>query len=393
MIKSYTVATTEIDDGDAAVREVTAQIASLALQKNTVGLVLAHPEFVSSGVYAQVAGAFPFPITGMTTISHCTSGAAETYMLSATVLTSDDCEFSCGLSGPIPKQDCVEDVSRSNYGNVRKNLAGEPKLAFIYAPFYNTPYLGSCIAAISAESGGKMPIFGAAANDDHSAGMTGARVLFNGAAYDDKFALLLVSGGISPAFYVVSATEDSMVMPRIGVITKAVNSRMMEINNVGAAKFLRNAGFPVDEPGNNSGLLSSIFVLHIDDGNGGVCVSRIPHGVTDDGGILCGGDMIEGAVLSIAFNTQDVVLETAKTAADKISGSHSGGTVIMHPCLGRRYGLLSEPMAELKLLRKLLGGKFTCAASYANGELCPTSVNGGKADNRFHNQTLVACVF
>jgi small ligand-binding sensory domain FIST len=102
--------------------------------------------------------------------------------------------------------------------------------------------------------------------------------------------------------------------------------------------------------------------------------------------------LIEGAVISVAFNTRDMVLDTARQTLGKIADG-GGTTAIIHSCIGRRYGLLSEPMAELELIKNALGGSFNCITTYANGEICPTSVCGRGADNRFHNQTLVACVF
>jgi hypothetical protein len=399
MIKSYNISTAEIDDGAEAVREIADQLASLTLRKNTIGLAQAHPEFITSGIYAQVAEALPFPIIGMTTISQCANGTVNTYMLSVMVLTSDDCAFSCGLSEKIPQKGSgisIGDIACATYGEVLGRLEGQPKLALIYGAFLSEPYLCDCIAAMSEKSGGGVPIFGAVANDDASTEQTGtgARVFLETEVCNDRFALALVSGAIEPEFYITSATEESIVMPRVGVITKAGNSRLMEINNVSAVDFLRDVGFPVDNNSSNSGLLSSIFILHIDSGNSCVNVSRIPHSIVEGGGIICGGDVVEGAVLSIAFNTQEVVLETAKMAVDKITNGHSdGSTVILHSCLGRRYGLLSEPQAEMELFQKALGGNFNCMASYANGELCPTIVNNGRVDNRLHNQTLVACVF
>jgi len=393
MIKSYTITTTEIDDGEQAARDIAEQLASVPLLKNSVGLVLAHPEFLESGIYGQITKGIPFPLAGMTTISHCSNGKADTYMLSVMILTSDDCQFSCGLSESFPLGSDVSDIARAAYADVRGRLEGAPRFAVLYAPFYHIPYLGNCLTALS-EASGNLPVFGAAANDDLNTSFTkaAARTLFGAEMYDDRFALVLASGAVEPKFYMVSVSEDSMVMPRVGVITKAKECWIEEINNVGAADFLRGVGFLVDDPNNNnSGLLSSIFILHIDSKNDGVRVSRIPHGL-EGNSILCGGEIIEGAVLSIAFNTREGVLETAKECIGKIAANHNSGTVIIHSCLGRRFGLLSEPQAEMELLCKSLSDDFNCMASYANGELCPTTINSGKADNRFHNQTLIACI-
>ncbi len=64
MIKSYTVAVREIDDGAVAVKQVVDGVASLPLLKNTVGIITAHPECVPSGVCRDVARALSFPCVG-----------------------------------------------------------------------------------------------------------------------------------------------------------------------------------------------------------------------------------------------------------------------------------------------------------------------------------------
>ncbi|MDR2578748.1 MAG: FIST C-terminal domain-containing protein [Chitinispirillales bacterium] len=398
MIKSYTVTTTEVDDAEEAVRQVAEKTASAALLKNSIGIITAHPEFVTSGVYSEVAKALPFPTIGATSISHYADGIAETYMLSVLILTSDDCSFSCGLSATIPKDGSggALEITRECYEETRGKLSGEPKLALLYAPFFGTfPRQGDYLEAITGIDA-KLPVFGSVANDDLSAStrLIDARTFYNGESYDDRFAIALVSGGINPKFYINSLTEESIIMPRVGVITKIDGNKILEINSVSATEFFKNIGFLGTDPQDrDKGLLSSIFVLHIKDENGvSADISRIPAGVEDDG-VMCGGRLVTGAVLSIAFNTKDVVLETAKNLMDAIKENHSGGTVILHSCIGRRYGLLSEPMRELELIRDALGGGFNYTADYANGEICPTAVSGVKASNQEHNQTLVACVF
>ncbi|MDR0331571.1 MAG: FIST C-terminal domain-containing protein [Chitinispirillales bacterium] len=404
MIKSYTVSVTEVDDGEEAVRLATGKIASLPLLKNTVGLVTAHPEFVASGVAGVVAKALPFPTVGMTSISHCAGGAAETYMLSVLILTSEDCEFAHAVSGAIPEESAPEAAARKCceealkcYEEARGRLNGEPKLAIIYAPYHHDPHYYEYIAAISKVNE-RLPLFGGVCNDDRQSLLprTNARVFHCGEEHEDRLALLLVSGDVSPKFYVDSVTDEAMIMPRVGVITKTAGNKLLQVNNVNAASFFRSIGFlAADGPSaTHEGLLSSLFVLHIDNGDGtsGTSITHIPIQVDDDG-IRCGGGLVEGAGISVAFNTKESVIETARRTIAKIKKENAGGTAIIHTCLGRRYGLLGEPMAELSLINDSLKEGFNYAAAYATGEICPTGVREGRAFNQDHSQTIVACVF
>jgi len=400
MIKSYTAAVREIDDGAAAVRQVADAVAAMPLLKNTVGIVTAHPECVPSGVLRDVARALPFESVGMTTIAHCAGTEADTYMLSILALTSDDCVFSCGASDPIPEE-CDASVAREAvrkcYGELRGGLPSEPKLALLYSQFFLAPRQYQFTAAIS-EIVPQLPVFGAVANDDKQnvRPSTNARVLAGGELYDDRPALLLVSGDVSPKFYIASVTEDAIIMPRVGVITKADGIKLLKVNNINAPDFFKQVGFLGAESGGwrdgGEGLLSSLFVLHIDDGCGGSAdITRIPF-MVDSEAVYCAGPLIEGAAMSIAFNTRDGVVETASRLCERIKRESAGGTAIMYTCIGRRFGLLGEPMAELSAIIECLGEDFVYTAAYGTGEMCPTRVTKAKAFNQDHSQTIVACV-
>jgi hypothetical protein len=367
------------------------RVASIALLKNSMGIITAHPEFVSSGIYGQAVKALPFPTVGTTSISHCINGAVDSYMLSVLVLTSDDCSFSCGVSGPVPKSGDVAELTRECYGKLRGNLPEEPKLALFYAPFFNNdPCCQSRYISAISEMNERLPVFGTIANDDHvgTLALSNAQVLCGGEAYKDRFALALISGNISPKFYIDSVTEDAVIMPNIGIITATDGNKLLEINNVKAADFLKDAGFlsgVLDS--SNKGLLSSVIILRL---NNGASISRIPTHVEEDS-LFCGGQLVNGAALSVAFNTKESVIETAKRTMSAIKKERGGGTALIHTCLGRRYGLLNEPMRELELISEILDGGFSYMAAYSSGEFCP--VGGENLSNQEHNQTLIVCVF
>ncbi|MDR2693489.1 MAG: FIST C-terminal domain-containing protein [Chitinispirillales bacterium] len=401
MIKSYTVAVREIDESAAAVGQAMEAVASLPLLKNTVGIITAHPESVPSGVFRDVARALPFPSVGMTTIAHCAGAEADTYMLSILTLTSDDCAFSCGASAPIPEKCGVEtarEAVRKCYGELTGRLPSEPRLALLYSQFFLAPRQYQFTGAIS-EIVPRLPVFGAVANDDKQnvRPQTNARILADGELYDDRPALLLVSGNVSPKFYIASVTEDAIIMPRVGVITEADGIKLLKVNNINAPDFFKQIGFLCAESGGwrngGEGLLSSLFVLHINDDCGGAAdITRIPF-MVDAEAVYCAGPLIEGAAISIAFNTQDGVVETASRICEQVKRDNAGGTAIMYTCIGRRYGLLGEPMAELSAIIDRMGDGFVYTAAYGSGEMCPTRITKDKAFNQDHSQTIVACVF
>ena len=101
MIKTIVAHTTEVDDIELAVSEITKQIDSGEIKAHTVGFVFCHYEFIYSGVLKAVCNAFPFDTVGTMTTAQAINGISETFMLTLVVLTSDDALFSAKLTSPI----------------------------------------------------------------------------------------------------------------------------------------------------------------------------------------------------------------------------------------------------------------------------------------------------
>jgi hypothetical protein len=53
----------------------------------------------------------------------------------------------------------------------------------------------------------------------------------------------------------------------------------------------------------------------------------------------------------------------------------------------------SDIFAEVDLVQKESAEKLTTLMAYSGGEICPTRINESAAINRFHNNTIVLCVF
>jgi len=389
MINSYVVQITEIDDVGDALRQLDEKMSGIALLTNTIGIVEANEEFLSSGIYKALTEALSFPTAGATTLFQNANGMCESFALSILILTSDDCVFACGASDCLPESGSIHDISQTCYHKVRGQIPKDAALALLYTPYSSNRIASEFINPI-AETNEKMPIFGKVANDNIVDITTNnSRTLYCGEYYNDRFVLVLISGDIKPEFYIASVTEESIIMPRIGEITAVDKNKLLEVNNINAIEFFEHMDILVSGK-NNAGLLTSTFVIDtkIDD----IIISRTPV-LIDEDGIYCGGALQVGEMISISFSTKEVVVETASELLKKIRDKHSGGIAVIYSCVGRRYGLVRESHKEFELISEILGDNFTYLAGYANGEICPTSVTESKANNQEHNQTLIACVF
>ena len=392
-MKSYVITITEADDIELALDELKMQLSEIRLLKNTVGIVSVNPEYIHSGIYDAVAKAVPFPLVGMTTLAQTANGKTGMFLFSILMLTSDDCEFAYEVSGIIPQIGDVTELTQKCYTNARSKLDGNVKLALLYAPFMEYRCSGDYIKAIS-DIDERIPVFGSLANADMENLLADLKTVCCDNYYNDRLVVLLISGNISPEFYIGSITKGAVIMPDIGEVTDAKGNHVLKINDMDAEKFFDEINFFVGDA-RNQGLLTSIFIVDQKDEAGNI-ISSTSRGILsiNDGEIIFGGNVPTGSVLSVATTTKDMVLTTAKDVAAKIKKKHSGSTVLMYSCIGRRYSCLDEPIKEYEVLNEqIMSSGCNYLASCSCGEICPTSVTVTKAHNIEHNQALIACVF
>jgi hypothetical protein len=394
MVKSFSIVIDEVDDAEIALGQLKAQMSGIKLLKNSVGLASVHPEFISSDVYSAIAKAVPFSLVGMTTISQTADGKTGTFLFSILVLTSDTCQFAHGTSDEIPQQGGdTALLSQKCYNSLRSKLEGEAKLAILYFPFMEQQSIHKYIEAIS-ETNKHVPIFGSISNADMKTILDDQKTVYCENNFDNRFILLLISGDISPEFYIGSVTRESIIMPNIGEITAAKDHLVTEINNENICSFFEKIGFSTGDI-RSQGVLTSVFIIDEKDKDGNIISSASRSLIMLDNGIgVFGGHIKIGSILSLAAVTKDVVMTTAKEVVDKVKEKHKNKTILMFSCVGRCYSLLDEPKKEYELLNeefKSSGSHYL--ASCSCGEICPTTVSETTVLNGEHNQSLVACVF
>lgn len=373
--------TREIDDPEEAVREILAQ---LDLEKrrlrNAVGLIACHADYLESGVVKALCEALPFDVAGCTTLGSSVNGEYGMELLSFSVLTSEEERFSTAFSPEISSGgvEAVQALYRS---------AGTEKaaLTLAYAPMHSAMGGPAILEALDRSSGGT-PIFGALASY-HASSLSNSRVIYNGEAYKDGLALVLIRGNIKPCFFITTIPENK-IQKQAAVITKSEGCVVQKVNETTPLEYFDSLGLLSGEK-LSSGKIMPLIVKYND---GTEAVARGIYSLTPEGYMICGGEMPEQATFAVGTLDYNGVIETAESTVARTLEAvpKDEGSLLMFPCFSR--GMVLGPNAddELRKVVSLAGGKpyHLC---YAGGEICPVSNDEGAFLNRFHNFTFTIC--
>jgi hypothetical protein len=307
-------------------------------------------------------------------------------------LTSDDCEFAYGSSGAIPAKGDAAGLTQECYKNIKSKLTGDVKLAFLYAPFILHQCSYNYLAAIS-DIDKHVPVFGSLAVAEITKIADETRTLCGGQNYKDRLVMLLLSGNVSPEFYIGSVAKEAALISNVGEVTASHDNYVTEINGLNIGSVFEKIGYK-DGVLQDSGIATSVFILNEKDG-GGNLIPLAARGlfIIEDGAGIFGGRVPTGSFLSLAINTKDSISANTREIAARIKEEHKSRTVLIYLCLGRLISLLEEPLLELDIISEELAEGFNYIAAYSGGEICPESVSSDTAYNSEHNQVLVACVF
>lgn len=114
MIRMLTAYTLEVDDAQYALAEILGQLdLEHNLLKNTAGMMVCHSDFVGTGVASEIAEKLPFDVVGGTSLATMTAGEDDSLMLSVSVLTSDDIEFSAFSAGRLDQPGSIAEAYRA----------------------------------------------------------------------------------------------------------------------------------------------------------------------------------------------------------------------------------------------------------------------------------------
>ncbi len=392
-MRMYTAHTEEVDDPQAALNEILAQlpynIEELAQEKRLVGILSTHVDAIHEGVVEMLCKALPFEIVGMTSFASATQKGFGWEMLNLVILESDNVRFAAVISEPLEGEDYKECIARA-YDKAKEALEEEASLIVAYAPFIKSLGGQDMISGLTQASG-DAPIIGALASD-HTRDATESFVVYNGEAHPSSMALLCMAGPVNARFYFASL-QDAGIKNKRATITASDFCTVSQVNDVPVMQYLSTLGFSAKDWEGAS--LAIPFLVDYKDGAPNVARELLR--VTPEGHMVFGGEMPEGAYMNLALQTSEEIIRSTKAVLQTIAEERpANAAILMVGCVGRAMILGTKPLGEAQLLTEILGGEQPMFLLYARGEMCPTyampKVGVEKRVNRFHNFSFTACV-
>jgi hypothetical protein len=390
MLRTFVLATDEVDDIDYAVDDILGQLeAQGELLANSVGLLSCLPAYVHSGVVQAICDALPFDVVGTTTIAGCSSVQDDPMALTIMVLTAGDVDFVTALAGPFYSEN--QALIEQSYKKACKQRPGKPALIIMYAPL-RQEVGGDFFNDAMSEVSDSVPIFGAVTVDD-TTDYHDAVVIHNGAAVEADMVYVLCYGNIEPRFYLATISADK-IMRHGGEVTGSDGVQVSAIDGRPVSEFLMAQGLKMGADGSFEAVNS--FPLIVDPHDGAMPAMRVMFAVTAEGAAICGGKMPVGASLQVGYFDQDEIIRATGNCLENLVVEGSGARgILAYSCVGRYINLCFDPLGEAQILSRqatALGVPFMMA--YCGGEHCPVPSDdpGGALVNRYHNCTMVICL-
>ncbi len=385
MIKMLTAYTTEVDDADFAVAEILKQLdLENGLRKNSIGLVACYADFMEGGVLPALCERLPFPVVGITTFGASTPQVADLLVLTLCVLTSDDVSFSAALTEPLGEGH--EGEIAATCQRALAALPEKPSLVLSYVPMMQSPGGEHIMAHVDKAMGG-LPVFGTVCCDESFASAR-ARVIFNGEFYNDRLGIVLLSGPVKPRFF-LGALPLNNVQKHQALITESEGNILHKVNGVSVADYLRDMGLAPNDILESS--KSMPIVVDYQDGTPPVI--RGFYSFTPKGSAICGGEMPLGATFALSTMDSADILLSSRQFLENLLREEEKSCILLISCVVRGFSLDAEPLGELELVQELAGESLPYMMCYSGGEICPVYDKAGNTANRFHNFSIIGCMF
>ena len=385
MLKCTSVYTCEVDNPEVALAEIKTQLDSkVTLLSHSVGIIMCHAEFISSGVLQYVCENLPFDLAGVTTASQAVNDEIGDMILTIFVMTSDDTWFRSGVTEALRNDDFDGQV-KDAYEKAAAGVSEPPELALVFPPF--GLHAGDEYVRVWGDIIPRTPVFGTHAIDD-TVSFSECETIYNGASYKGSMSFVLCYGNIHPRFDIATFTEHNAVSSK-AYVTKAAGNCVYEINRDVALKYFEDRGF-VESVKYTPFLIDLLRRGDYD----GVPVIRGHAAFTDEGAAVFYGNVDEGSAFTLIKCDADDTVSATCQKVKQINELPDVNGVLLFPCVVRRVSLLgiNKPLLELQGIKNTIDPKIPFMAGYAGGEICPTSVSDGVPTNRFHNHSLVILV-
>lgn len=394
MIKAASICTQEIDNIDIACRQLKEQLnQKLVLMKFSAGIIQCSHEFIETGIMDRLCKELGFPLAGGTTVASATSDVIGSIVFSVLVLTSDDVEFVVSHTQGLEK-DCHGAVSRSFAQTLARprQLASEPlKLAVVFPPIIET-HAGDCYVEAIENICGNIPVFGSLSVDDSLETFSNSASICNNNAFRYEMTYVLFFGNVSPRFLLTTVPEQISFTESNAVITKASGNIVYEINDMKTIDYFESIGFAAGGK-LKEGITFVPLLMKLPGDTYKVPFVRALIGTNPDGSAVLRGKVIEGATFTIGSTLGTDILSSTQETITGITREKNINAALLFSCIVRQLVIGADSMRELTMAKELLAANTPFMASYAGGEIAPTSVDAGnKAENRFHNYSFIVCL-
>ncbi|MDR3173849.1 MAG: FIST C-terminal domain-containing protein [Treponema sp.] len=384
MIKTFVAFTEEIDDAEAAVSELLAQLdPEHNFLAHSLGIVHCFSDFADGGMIRVISEKFPFDVVGSTTLSLAAPGVISRMGLTLTVLTSDTVSFVTGVSAPVGDEadGPVTELCR----RLIDPLPQKPALLLPFIPFMYNVGGDEFIEKIDALSGG-IPAFGTLAisnEPDFSRSYT----IRNGEYFPGALVLAALIGDVDPVFHSASVTENNILKQK-AIVTGVERNVLKTVNNMPAVKYLESVGLARN--GKVEGIESMPLIFYLEDGSR---LIRACIGAAADGGgvILCGAVPVNASLALATMGLEDVVNSTGDKISEILPAARGRG-MLMYSCAGRYWAQGVQLTAEQERVAGSIGDQVPYHFVYSGGEIFPEFFDNGRVVNHLQNDSLIICI-
>ncbi len=393
MIDSKVLYSGEVDDFEQTAEELFEQAQGFSFRRNTVGIIYIEDNTECEELYEALSSQWKFPMIGCTTIGLLMKEAGFVKGgVSMMLLTSDDCNFSVGMTQDL-SVNRLEDEIRRTFDEAEKGLEGEEVKLVIALAAMMSKMSGDDILSAIDDLGMNVPVYGGLASDMFT--FQSYQVFCNGRVSNKEQVFLLISGNVDPKILYVQSLSGKANFSY--EVTRSEGNQVFQVGNTSFVDALERAGMKCEKDLVVPEYIQTPFITSVKKPDGQTVealrnLTRLDH--TNGSGYFLGGVM-EGSSIEIGIlNTEDVkssVGEAFDEICNWLKEQKEYKTVFCFSCAARFIALGNNISAEADCYKGRIPEDVSLLGMYSFGEFAP--VGEEKRYNVFHNSTFtIMCI-
>ena len=377
--------------GVGAVNQAMQEITTQGVTQANIAFVFASSSFdhaaILSGVKSVVGDSVQ--IVGASTAGEITkNGPTMRDSVAIMLLASDTMSCTTAIAN-----DLTADSTAAGSHLASQLQPHNPELLMMFADGLKGN--GSAVLrGITSVLGQHFPVVGGSAGDNGK--LVETHQFINDTSHTDA----VVGVGFSGNFkFSVGVNHGWNVVGAPQIVTKSVGTTIHEINNQPAVS-LYERYLGADEVANLReemlGEVALSYPLGIKDTQSDEFLLRAPFAVSDDGSIVCGGEVLEGSEVQLMVGSKDDAIAAAsRAAASALENLPSTPKVAFIFSCHVRNTLFSDKETareEIEAIRNVIGKDVPIIGFYTYAEQAPISGSSysiNKCTPQLHNETVV----